>query len=65
MKLGEVLLKKKVLSEEQLQQLIAEQPTSRKKLGELLVERSLISDRDLDQALQEQYWRRHGFWVIG
>ena len=65
MKLGEILLNKKLLTPEQLDSLLPQQPETGKKLGELLREQQWISSEDLERALQEQYWRRNGYWVIG
>ena len=64
MKLGEILIRKRLISPQQLDQAIEQQPFTRRKLGEQLLEKQLISQADLSTALQEQYWRRHGFWVI-
>lgn len=65
MKLGEILIRKKLVSQEQLEPIIIKQSQTRKRLGEILLERSLISPDDLMTALREQYWRNNGFWVIG
>ncbi|PSB10412.1 hypothetical protein C7B61_12035 [filamentous cyanobacterium CCP1] len=65
MKLGELLVRKKLISQEQLNQALELQASMHCQLGELLVDRSLISAEHLTRALQEQYWRNNGFWVIG
>ena len=65
MKLGELLVQKRVISQEQLNDILAVQSFSQQKLGELLLESSLISTETLDTTLKEQYWRNNGFWVIG
>ena len=65
LKLGEVLAQHKLISENELQPVLEDQPHSSKRIGELLVERSLISLDDLNNALKEQYWRDRGYWVIG
>jgi hypothetical protein len=65
MKLGEILLNKKLLTPEQLHSLLPQQPETGKKLGELLREQQWVSSEDLEKALPEQYWRRNGYWVIG
>lgn len=65
MKIGEILLRKKLVSPNQLNRAIGKQGETRQKLGEVLLEDSLISSDDLDMALKEQYWRKNGFWVIG
>lgn len=63
-KLGWILVNKKIISQAQLESVLTAQFRSDKKLGELLVEQKLISRKQLEQALKEQYWRRNGFWVI-
>lgn len=65
MKLGELLVRKRLISHDQLNQILELQASTSRKLGELLLERSLISAENLSTALQEQYWRNNGFWVIG
>ncbi|NJR64454.1 MAG: hypothetical protein HC772_02600 [Leptolyngbyaceae cyanobacterium CRU_2_3] len=64
MKLGEVLVQRKLISSEQVQYILEHQFSSPKRMGELLLERSLISCDDLTSALKEQYWRDQGYWVI-
>jgi hypothetical protein len=65
MKIGEILIRKKLVSPNQLDRAIGKQEQTRQKLGEVLVDDCLISLDDLDMALKEQYWRKNGFWVIG
>ena len=65
LKLGEVLVNKKLLTIEQIQFVLSEQRDMGKKLGELLLEKNLVGADELNLALQEQYWRRNGYWVIG
>lgn len=65
MKLGEILVRKHLISQDQLDQLLAIQPLSNRPLGEILIERSIISTDTLSNVLKEQYWRNNGFWVIG
>ncbi|NJR60513.1 MAG: hypothetical protein HC769_17755 [Cyanobacteria bacterium CRU_2_1] len=65
MKLGELLVRKRLISQAQLEQSLAWQASNHQMLGDLLLEQSLISPDDLCKALQEQYWRNNGFWVIG
>lgn len=65
MKIGEILLRKKLLSGQLLAKLLTEQQCGSRKLGELLLEKGIISETDLVTGLQEQGWRREGFWVIG
>jgi hypothetical protein len=64
LKLGEVLIQRRLIAPEQLQHILEIQSTYSKQIGELLVERSLISPEDLTTALKEQYWRDHGYWII-
>ena len=64
MKLGEILVRKRLLSQSQLDCFIIIQSSTRQKLGELLVEHGVIDPPDLEQALKEQNWRSHGLWVI-
>ena len=64
MKLGEILLQRKMVSADQLEQAIAKQQNTKKKIGELLLEDGLISREILRKALLEQYWRHNGYWVI-
>lgn len=64
MPLGEILLRRKTISPEQLEQILAEQHENPKHLGTLLLEHTLISQSELTSSLQEQYWRRNGYWVI-
>ncbi|ERT05622.1 hypothetical protein M595_4402 [Lyngbya aestuarii BL J] len=64
MKLGEILLKKKLISSTQLEQALNLQCLYSEKLGELLINKGWLQSHDLDQALREQHWRQQGFWVI-
>ncbi len=73
-KLGEILMQKNLVSNEQLEQIIAKQTLAKqtqcqklgqKRVGELLLEEGLISSQDLNLALQEQKFRSLGLWVIG
>lgn len=65
MKLGEILLRKRLVSPQQLEQVLAVQPFHSKKLGELLLELEILSAEELASSLQEQSWRKNGFWIIG
>jgi len=64
MLLGQILLYKKWISSEQLQETISEAQKSDRSLGEVLLERGLLTEEQLQKALQEQYWRRQGYWII-
>ncbi|MBD2463737.1 hypothetical protein H6G89_22305 [Oscillatoria sp. FACHB-1407] len=59
-----MLVNKNLISEDQLNTALNNQPTSSQQIGELLTEQQLISEQQLQQALQEQYWRRNGYWII-
>lgn len=62
--LGEILVKKKVISSDQLEEVIRLQSSYHKKIGELLMMQGFIQESELQQALKEQYWRRNGYWMI-
>lgn len=64
MKLGQILIRKKLISKAQLEYLLQIQERSAKRLGDLLLANGFVSDRDLNDALLEQHWRNKGFWVI-
>jgi hypothetical protein len=64
MLLGQILVKKKWISPNQLEQAIDQQSVKSQKLGEMLLQDGLIANEQLEQALKEQYWRKNGFWVI-
>jgi hypothetical protein len=58
MKLGEILLKNKIISSTELMLVLKQKNTSNKKLGEILIDYKLVSSEQLTKALQEQYWRK-------
>lgn len=64
MQLGQILLKKKWISAEQLEAAIQQQASKPHRLGDVLIEQGVIIHEQLDHALKEQYWRNNGFWVI-
>jgi hypothetical protein len=64
MRLGQVLLRKQLLSQRQLEIALLQQKSRQRLLGELLLEKCLISHDELAQALLEQQWRKDGWWVI-
>jgi len=64
MKIGEILLRKQLISQAQLDQAIEIQASCRQKLGELLIFQGWIQQDDLEVALREQYWRQNGYWLI-
>lgn len=54
-KLGEILISKKLISFEQLQNVIDEQKNSILSLGELLVNKGFVTESELIEGLAEQY----------
>lgn len=64
MKIGEILIRRKLISQAQLDQAIEIQTSCCQKLGELLMFQGSIHQNDLEEALKEQYWRQHGYWII-
>ena len=63
-RLGAVLIQKKLIAGRQLHEALFKQSETQKRLGQLLVEAGYISEVQLELALQEQYWRQNGYWVI-
>jgi hypothetical protein len=63
-RLGELLLHRKLISPQQLEQAIEQQQGSEKPLGQILVEMNFISLEQIDRVLGEQNIRRSGFWII-
>lgn len=63
--LGELLVRKKVISRDQLREFLALQNQTKKKLGEVILEQGILSPRQLSLLLKEQEWRNLGYWVIG
>lgn len=53
-RIGDILLQKNIITQEQLDQAIAMQTKGKKRLGESLIELKLISEDDLFQILAEQ-----------
>ena len=64
MKLGEILLRRQLISKLQLETILFQQQSCSQKIGELLLEKGWVSEQDLTMALKEQQWRYQGFWVI-
>ena len=54
MRLGDLLIKQKVLTEDELQKALALQKGSGKKIGEVLVDEGFISEEMIVRALQMQ-----------
>ncbi|MEM8779335.1 MAG: hypothetical protein AAGF26_10785 [Cyanobacteria bacterium P01_G01_bin.49] len=63
MKLGEILVKNKLITPETLRSVLERQP-SNLRLGQFLLKQHLISLEALESALMEQFWRLNGYWVI-
>ncbi len=64
MKIGEILIRRQLISEDQLNQVIDIQSSCDQKIGELLLFQGWIREDDLESALREQYWRENGYWII-
>ncbi|MGB3208114.1 MAG: hypothetical protein WBB28_24285 [Crinalium sp.] len=64
LRIGELLVHKKVLHPTELEKFLALQSTCGKKLGEIIVESKRLCESDLEVILKEQHWRNNGFWVI-
>lgn len=62
--LGEILVRKGLISQAELEQALAEQSSSQKKLGEILIEKNLIPQEKLEKIIEKQYWQKNGFWLI-
>jgi murein DD-endopeptidase MepM/ murein hydrolase activator NlpD len=56
-RIGEVLLEKKLISQEQLQQALLAQNETGQKLGDILISQGVITNRQLEAALSTQYWQ--------
>jgi hypothetical protein len=65
MLLGEILVRRKFISFQQLEKGLIEQKTKQQKLGAILLNLGFISYDELKVSLKEQYWRTNGYWVIG
>ena len=62
-KLGELLVEKKILKQRSLNNILQLQDANKKKLGELLVEKQIMSQDKLQEILIELYTRRKGFFL--
>ena len=54
-KIGEILVTKGLINEEQLQEALAQQRKNKKFLGEILIENYSIKEKDLLEVLSEQF----------
>ncbi len=64
MQLGQISIQKKLISSQQLEEIVQLQASQQNPIGELLLQKGLIFNTQLEAALKEQYWRKNGFWVI-
>ena len=64
MKIGEILIRRQLISQVQLKEAIDIQTSLHLKLGELLMFQGLIQPQNLEEALKEQYWRENGYCII-
>lgn len=55
-RIGEVFLKKGLITQVQLEEALSVQRDSSKKLGDVLIEKGLITRKQLEEALSSQYW---------
>jgi type IV pilus assembly protein PilB len=55
LRLGEILLKEKLINEEQLYEALSLQKINKKRLGEVLVEKGYISDKMLGEVLAKEF----------
>jgi N-acetylglucosaminyldiphosphoundecaprenol N-acetyl-beta-D-mannosaminyltransferase len=62
-KLGEMLIEKKIILSNKLINILKIQKQSKNKLGEILIEQKIISQKQLQSFLLEQYLRRQGLWL--
>ena len=56
--IGELFVARGVITQDQLEEALAEQAASGKRLGEILVDRQLVSSPELTQTLMEQLGRQ-------
>ncbi len=66
-KLGEILLERKLVTEEQLAEVFALQKKLGRRVGQILVDKRMVAEKDLQQALAEQVhlpyvWLRPGIY---
>lgn len=64
MRLSDILVKRKLISVSDLEQITRQRILENRPLCQFLIESKLVERTDLDAALQEQYWRNRGFWII-
>ena len=64
MPVGQILLRKRWLTSQQLATALELQSSYRLLLGEVLLRCGYVKSHQIEKALQEQKWRGQGFWVI-
>lgn len=57
MKIGEILVRRNLITQEQLNAALKYQQQDEQKLGQLLISSGFLTSDVLNQALYEQYWR--------
>lgn len=62
-KLGQLLVEKKILRENKLQELLSLQSITEQKLGTILIENKNVSKEQIEDILIEQYLRRKGLFL--
>ena len=63
-RLGQLLIQERLISEVELNRVLEEQRNSNKRLGELLLEEKLVPQEKLQKVVEKQYWQKNGFWLI-
>ena len=64
MRLGEILVRHKLIDKRTLRRALLTQRATRMPLGQILIDAAQISHLNLDRALLEQNWRSQGMWII-
>ena len=62
-KLGQLLIEKKIIKQNNLQELLASQSGANNRLGKIIIERQNISQAQIEDILIEQYLRRKGLFL--
>jgi hypothetical protein len=63
-RIGEILVRKNLISKAEVEKVLVEQRASHFRLGELLLAKNLISPSHLEEALKEQSLRKRGFQLM-
>jgi N-acetylglucosaminyldiphosphoundecaprenol N-acetyl-beta-D-mannosaminyltransferase len=64
MRLGELLVYHQVVSEKNLNRLLAAQKMTKNRLGEIVRQQKILSREQIHQFLLEQYLRKKGLWLM-